>query len=523
MGTHLTAAAMCWILAAGPAHCCEIGGAAPVRVSERVDGPNARDTGEGIEFTWLRNGQPKNTDLMVYDLGFADAEAQDGDDARIPSTTLVYRREGVTSPHLVERDVLALIPSHRYRWHVVVFYPGGIRIGDPETFIAGDKYALPEIEGQTWQRVKLLSNSMGIPGTAMGSAVALDDGVAVIAGKLGSVRVHRELGSRWANEADLFPYNYNSQPGSGFGSNVAIDGDLIAVGAPLSHASGPYESGTVYLYRYYRAPAMGEGGGQWTHEYTLRPDKARKDARFGAAVSISGDTVVVGAPGERGKGHSTGAVYVFTYMDTHWAQTQRLASEDADDRGFGSSVSIDAQSLVVGAPDGAGSASVYRVINGQWTLQARLTSPSSDHAQRFGACVAVSGDYLLIGAPGTGQDQAGCAYAFSLNAGSWNQSSVLRPYGSRAGDAFGTSVAMTGATIVIGAGDGAYVFTHHDSQWSQRTRLVSGVGRPGDKLGSDVAIWQDDDGTCLVLSGAPGVDEQGEDQGAAYLHRAVGE
>ncbi len=217
---------------------------------------------------------------------------------------------------------------------------------------------------------------------------------------------------------------------------------------------------------------------------------------FGVSVSVSGDTVVVGAPWEDSNATGVngnegddsaldaGAVYVFVRIGTTWSQQAYLkASNTESGELFGISVAASDDTVVVGSPgedssatgvngnqsdNGAaesGAAYVF-VRNGtSWSQQAYLKASNTGNSDIFGCSVAASGDTVVVGARGEGSsamgvngDQSnngasgsGAAYVFVRNGTAWSQQAYLKASNTNAGDSFGFSVAVSGGTIAIGA------------------------------------------------------------------------
>ena len=113
------------------------------------------------------------------------------------------------------------------------------------------------------------------------------------------------------------------------------------------------------------------------------PADGERGDEFGAAVALSGDTLVVGAPGDGDSGSLAGSVYVFQRSGTGWTLRQKLLADDAQaaDR-FGSAVAVDDNTLVAGAPfadhlsnrRNFGRAYVFEQTNGVWALRQKLTA-----------------------------------------------------------------------------------------------------------------------------------------------------
>jgi len=230
----------------------------------------------------------------------------------------------------------------------------------------------------------------------------------------------------------------------------------------------------------------------------------------GDSVAISGNTVVVGAPGASG-GSDEGAVYVFVRPKSGWAnmtQTAKLtASNGAGANQLGYSVSINGNVIVAGAPDsnlGPGSAYVFVKPNGGWTNMtqtAELTASDGEAHDGFGSSVAISGTTIVVGSPyatiGSNPEQ-GAAYVFANLGSGWTQTAKVSASDGMAYETFGWSVAIAASTAVVGEPGAtinsngnqgaAYVFLNSDGAWSQAAKLTASNGTHGDSLGHSVAI-----------------------------------
>jgi hypothetical protein len=228
----------------------------------------------------------------------------------------------------------------------------------------------------------------------------------------------------------------------------------------------------------------------------LKPPVPNSDDRFGTSIALSGDTVVIGAPGEDSnatgidgnQGSNTasdsGAAYVFVRTGGAWSQQAYVkASNTGSGDSFGSSVALFGDTLVVGAPNegsnatgvngnqadnslnGSGAAYVFVRSAGVWSQQAYLKASNTGAADSFGSAVDISGDTLVVGADGedsnatgVGGDQAnnlalqsGAVYVFVRSAGVWSQQAYVKASNTQELDDFGRSVAVDGDTLVVGA------------------------------------------------------------------------
>jgi FG-GAP repeat len=280
----------------------------------------------------------------------------------------------------------------------------------------------------------------------------------------------------------------------------------------------------------------------------LTASHGTRGEELGESVAISGSTIVVGTPNyATSSGVEQGAVYVFTKPASGWANATQVAVLTAR-RGqpeelFGHSVSVSGSTIVVGAPfrevgkhTGQGAAYVFVRPAGGWrdaTQTATLTAAKGEAHEFFGEAVAVSGNVVVSGAPSRAvgpNARQGAVDVFRKPAAGWKgamtQSAQLTASDGRANDALGISVALSGRTIVAGAdlhsvdaraGEGAaYVFVRPASGWrdaTQTTELTAEEGGPGELFGHSVAL-----SGATVAVGAPYREVGGvAAQGAVYV------
>ena len=263
-----------------------------------------------------------------------------------------------------------------------------------------------------------------------------------------------------------------------FGYSVALSGDTLVVGAVGEGGddNSKPDAGAVYVF-------TRDNDGEWVQQDLLRASNADAKDQFGFSVALSGDTLVVGAVGEGGDDNSkpdAGAVYVFTRdNDGEWVQQDLLRASNADAGDLFGLVALSGDTLAVGAVGerssaiggeddnsalDAGAAYVFvRSNNGVWVQQAYLKASNADAGDLFGV-VALSGDTLAVGAVGEGSSaiggendnsalDAGAAYVFVRNNnGVWVQQPYLKAFNADAGDLFGF-VALSGGTLAVGAID----------------------------------------------------------------------
>ncbi len=207
-----------------------------------------------------------------------------------------------------------------------------------------------------------------------------------------------------------------------------------------------------------------------------------------------------------------------------------LASDRQADDDFGLSVAISGQCAVIGAPgedtlgDDAGAAYVFRFNGTAWVEEAKLLASDGAFGDSFGTSVAISEDYIVVGAVGgrtVSTQNTGAAYVFYYNGTSWSQQAKLNASDAANGGNFGCSIAMNSDLAVIGSwGDdargldagAAYIFARAGTTWTQQQKLLASDGTADDSFGVAVAL----DGDYLIV-GASGDDDYGNDSGAAYV------
>jgi ribosomal protein S9 len=308
----------------------------------------------------------------------------------------------------------------------------------------------------------------------------------------GAAYVFVRSGTTWSQQAYLKASQVTV--GDLFGYSVVVSGDTLVVGArdedssttginsmPDESASG---AGAAYVFT--------RSGTTWSQQAYLKASEVTADDQFGYRVAVSGDTLVVGAQQEDSSttginstpdesATNAGAAYVFVRSGTTWSQQAYLkASQVTASDYFGCSVGVSGDTVVVGAaledsgstginstPDEtvneSGAAYVFVRSGTTWSQQAYLKQ-NTVGGDNFGIAVAVSGNTVVVGAqkedstttgvnstPNDSANNAGAAYVFTRSGTTWSQRAYLKASQSTAGDFFGSAVAVSGDTAVVGA------------------------------------------------------------------------
>lgn len=299
------------------------------------------------------------------------------------------------------------------------------------------------------------------------------------------------------------------------GFSVATDGDVVVAGAPFDNDTAS-EAGAAYVYRRF--------GDQWALEQKLLGSLAGAGDNFGWSVDVSGDTVIVGAPGHDSQGAESGAIYVFEFDGVDWVEGQKLVptTSQTGDR-FGYSVAISGNELIGGAPYddvlcstffpncNTGSAYIFHFDGTQWSEEQQIADLTTSHANDwFGFSVAIDDGVVLVGAPGewlsqTSGSGAGIVFAYrrhNLTGPPWSLEDTISAIDAATSKQFGYSVALDGDHAVVGAprddelcpgspicwAGAAYFYEYNGTGWSHREKVTPLAAPAQSQFGESVAI-----------------------------------
>jgi hypothetical protein len=346
-----------------------------------------------------------------------------------------------------------------------------------------------------------------------GSAVAISGDYAIVGAvgediganeDQGAAYIFTRSGGNWGLPVRIFPGDGDAE--DYFRASVDISGEYAVVGAP-GHGTG----GAVYIYK--------RTGTVWNQEAKITGGGANAD--FGQAVSIDGDKLVIGLPGN---GLDNGGIQVYTRSGTTWNSSMGAISPNNQvGARFGSAVSIKGNYMIVGAPTedvegdiNRGAAYVYVFNGNSWSFEKRLLSGIAEGDMTFGTSVDISNGYAVVGAPSQGTGNSGAFYLFQrvlLTLVTWDWEPVappLSPYVLINNMQRGSSVAFSGDTneyLLIGV-PGTDIGINHaagvcfiyrkrtgETNWAIERAVISDPGHPGDALGRAVAA----DGNNVII------------------------
>jgi sugar lactone lactonase YvrE len=396
-----------------------------------------------------------------------------------------------------------------------------LRGGEIRLIVSDQDAQYPLVVDPIWTQQQELTASNGEPGDVLtgttgdefGYSVSLSGDTAVIGARnrtvnsqanQGAAYVFVRSGGLWTQQQEL-----TASDGAGndsFGQAVSLIGDIAVIGA---NGKNGYQ-GAAYVFV--------RSGGVWSQQQELNASDGAANDQFGGSVSLGESTVVIGAWGKTiDLNPFQGSAYVFVQDSGVWTQRQELtASDGAMIDGFGYSVSVSGNTMLIGANgknSGEGSAYLFVFNGATWGQQQELTSSDGAASDFFGQAVSVTGNTALIGAPSKDGSQ-GAAYVFVQSGGVWSQMQELSASDGAANDQFGGSVSLSSDTAVIGASNhhgnlgAAYVFALSAGTWAQQQELTALDGAMNDEFGWSSAV----SGETVVI----GAMEKDNGQGTAY-------
>lgn len=334
------------------------------------------------------------------------------------------------------------------------------------------------------------------PGSIYTATMASDDGWLALAGMPGGVDLYQKTGSGWVWKQHIVPVEDSSVMPTAIAMN---DGMLLL---------GDASADVVYLF------ALNASTGTWNEDAVFQGSDSVSGDRFGAAIAMAPNLFVIGASEK----DSTGAAYIFAKQVTgKWLQVAKLVSASCSSSvcAFGASVAMNATGsvIVIGAPDDAQSRLEIFTQRTGGTLPTfarakTLTPPSgSVNVKCFGKSVATNDNGNVIVGGSSCEDTfavgAGAAHVFAKTTlfPSWRFIDTLSAPEPMMSDAFGTSVAIFGNTIAVGApssdiaatnAGAAFVYTKGASHWSWNSTVTAADAAVGstmsDAFGSVVLL-----------------------------------
>jgi len=357
--------------------------------------------------------------------------------------------------------------------------------------------------------------------SAFGVSVAATSGFLFVAGNsetsgqrgAGTVHVFQRRDSAWVHAGILSAPDATVK--EDFGVSMAADGAILAVGAQYADVHGE-NSGLVYVFERRHQT--------WQQAAVLSAADAAPGDEFGLTVSVSGETIAVGARLEDSRGSDAGATYLFQRRGRNWQEVAKLTASDAARGDLFGRVSIDNGTMVVSADlnddrgNNAGKAYAFERRGGKWTEVARLHASDATAGDEFGISLVLKGGNAVFGVVGADRHgrNSGAAYVFERPHRQWVQTARLTASDGATSQLFGFSVSALADLLVVGApGDrnatgAAYVFERRAGAWTQTGKLGASDAAPLRRFGNSVAATDD-----TIVVGA--LTDGGTHAGSAYV------
>ena len=320
-----------------------------------------------------------------------------------------------------------------------------------------------------WLLQQKLVGPSGSPKDEFGTSVAIYNDIAVVGapGKTvlgetsaGSVYVYKRTGTTWNLLQTLI--STNPQTDDVFGQCIAVSNGKIAVGAPLMDYNGLVNSGSVFLYEYL--------SGQYSLVKQFKAQLPITDGEFGSALAMQNDRVAIGYPKYNTAAEGRiGSVNVFTYQPASgaWTEAIILAQHLQNGMKFGAALDMDGDSIIIGAPNydiifgsnveknDIGKVEVYRLVSDSWMPvwhYDEIQIPDN----RLGYRVAIHDRHLMVAGKGFHGTENTVLYE---RPGDYGIKYFKSPYNPMSG--FGQAIAIDGKTFIIGSqGESSYGSVH---------------------------------------------------------------
>ncbi|PKH06902.1 LruC domain-containing protein [Moritella sp. Urea-trap-13] len=285
--------------------------------------------------------------------------------------------------------------------------------------------------------------------------------------------------------------NGSTKSVANFGTAVAVTDSFTLVGSPGKQSD---HGEACFFFRQQST---------WTMTHCLTPvsDTQSTIKQFGRAVAASDQSAIIAA---RHQGGQTGAVYIFNYDNGVWSQQLELTKPGvAINNFFGQSVSISGDLAAIGSPGGAnddGAVYVYKRTGANWILNTTITPDSEVRSKKFGSAVSISEGYLIIGDGESGKTKEGSAYIYKYD-DTWTKQATLKGGLVTRSAKYASSVAISKDYAIVGAPlendphvsnattkGAVYVYKRKDNVWINQAKLTAVNGLTGDQFGSSIAI-----------------------------------
>jgi len=385
-----------------------------------------------------------------------------------------------------------------------------------------------------WQQQQKLSASDANEWDYFGTSVAIDGNYAIVGAcyadvggpidNRGAAYIFKWTGSNWSQQDKLLASDGAS--GDNFGWSVSISGEYAIISAPGDNSSigSAYifkRNGTSWSQQAKLTASDGATGDEFSYSVSISGDYAIVGAYDDTDLGIN----------------NCGSAYIFEKPPGGWVDATETIKLFAFEPGptsserFGFSVAIDGNTAIVGANFSSptpqliqsGAAYIFKREGIYWVPQPpKLTASDAKGGDEFGSSVAIDANYAVVGAPWDDIDafrgQTGCAYIFKCIGGPmWTEQDILYASDLSMDDYFGWSVSISGNLAIVGTfADSAYIFRRRGTSWTELEKLTAWDGAPGCGFGWSVSM-----GASQTIVGATTATGNATQSGAAYTFERV--
>ena len=358
--------------------------------------------------------------------------------------------------------------------HAVAFVASQLMVAEPTTsFRPGSVHLYGELGG-AWKVGGALHAPDAERADGFGTLLAGDDGTLFVGQRGGPLHIfERSETGEWRHGATieddaiagLVPgCRFDGYCGTDFGVSIAASGGWLLVGVTRrggESANGGEDDeeapGVVYMYRRMES-------GNWARHGVIQPADGVGGDRFGATLAPSGDGLLVGSPGwtpPDADAEGAGRVHHYRHDGGEWTEVQEIADATEAGAGFGAAMAVSGDRLLVGAPGADGSRG--RVFNYAWSSEeSRWTSSgeplalaAAEEGDRFGAAVAFAGHDIWVGAPTGRGYETGSVFVYEGGEDGLRSSAPRRirlpPSETVGSDRFGASITAGAGVVAVTA------------------------------------------------------------------------
>jgi hypothetical protein len=431
------------------------------------------------------------------------------------------------------------IPSHEAGYAtIIVANPDGNAFTLNETFFYEINPNQPStIDEMNWI-TKQLSEQKILPpeditdNERFGSSVAISDNFAIVGAKSdddnqGSAYIFEKSGTGWEIMQKIV--SESPKPHAYMGLSVAITDEFAFAGESCFDVDEENKGiGAVYVYQYQTS------SGKWEKSQQLLPEMIEGTHRFGTSMSAFEDTLVVGAYGNT---NESGKAFVFQRDGNQWNQVQCLEPQVPIIMGrFGKAVNIFSDYIIVGAyieSNYIGGAYIFQKIDGSWQQTTKLTSPEAQEFSFFGYSVDINNDFAIVGAYAFEKndiEETGAVYIFKQTKTGWKRTTnfwdlayTITENDLENRDKFGISLQLEGDILAVGATKSSssdsgtvYFYELNDTDYTKMKELRASDVQIDARFGQSIAL-----NSNHFIIGADIDNGQGETTGGVYFYEPL--